>query len=60
MYLFVIGCAAASLIAQLVKNPGCAGSLLLCEGFLWLWCVGFALSWLLLLQSTGSRASGLQ
>ena len=35
---------------------GCAGSLLLCEGFLWLWQAGATL----LLRSTGSRACGLQ
>ena len=35
---------------------GCAGSLLLCTGFLYLKWAGFSLQWLLLLQSTGSRA----
>ena len=29
-------------------------------GFLWLWCMGFLLQWLLLLRSMGSRAHGLQ
>ena len=46
---------------------GCIGSLLLCAGFSLvvasggyslLWCVGFSLQWLLLLQSTGSRHMG--
>ena len=35
---------------------GCAGSLLLCTGFLK--CADFSLWWLLLLWSTGSRAQG--
>ena len=47
---------------------GCAGSLLLhwlslvvvSKGYSLLWCVGFSPWWLLLLQSMGSRASGLQ
>ena len=47
---------------------GCLGSLLLCAGFfqlsragttLQLQCSGFSLRWLLLWQSTGSRAQGL-
>ena len=46
---------------------GCAGSLLLCLGFLQLWqvgttlklqCEGFSLQWLLLLQSAGARHAG--
>ena len=36
----------------------CAGSSVLCTGFLQLLCVGFSLGWLLLLQSTGSRVHG--
>ena len=39
---------------------GCAGSLLLCMGFLQLRCMGFSLQWILLLQSTGCRALELQ
>ena len=47
---------------------GCAGSLLLHVGFLWLWRVGATLKlwcagllqWLLLLQSTGCKARRLQ
>ena len=50
-----------------VLISGCPGSLLLCAGFfqlsragttLQLQCSGFSLRWLLLLQSTGSRAQG--
>ena len=45
---------------------GCVGSLLLCGlslvavsgGYSSLWCVGFSLSWLLLLRSMGSRHAG--
>ena len=45
---------------------GCIGSLLLCGlslvavsgGYSLLWCEGFSLQWLLLLQSTGSRRVG--
>ena len=36
----------------------CAGSSVLCTGFLQLLCVGFSWRWLLLLQSTGSRVHG--
>ena len=48
---------------------GCIGSLLLCAGFSpvaanggypSVWCMGFSLRWLLLLQSTSSRRCGLQ
>ena len=35
---------------------GCAGSSLLCAGFLWLWCMGVSLWWPLLLWSRSSRA----
>ena len=38
---------------------GCVGPSLLHAGFLQLWCVGFSLQWLLLLQSMGYRC-GLQ
>ena len=34
---------------------GCTGPSLLCKGFLQLWCSGFSLLWLLLLQSSGSE-----
>ena len=37
---------------------GCIVSLLLCTGFLQLWCAGFSLRWLLLLRSMGSRHAG--
>ena len=46
---------------------GCVGSSLLCAGFSLvaagrgyssLWCTGFSLQWLLLLQSTGCRSTG--
>ena len=39
---------------------GSAGSLLMCKGFLQLWCPGFSLQWLLLLQSMGCRAQAQQ
>ena len=45
MFLF-IGCADFSLVA-------------VSGGYYWLQCPGFLLQWLLLLQSTGSRACGL-
>ena len=40
----------------------CAGFSLVAtsEGSSWLWCAGFSLRWLLLLQSMGFRARGLQ
>ena len=38
---------------------GCAGSSMQHAGFLQLWCAGFSLQWLLLLQSMGSREHGL-
>ena len=37
---------------------GCVGSSLPCAGCSSLWCPGFSLRWLLLLQSTGSRCVG--
>ena len=35
----------------------CTESLLLCTGFLQLWCAGFSLQWLLSLQNTGSKGT---
>ena len=49
MYLFVLGCAESLLLNRLVSSYG--------EPTLW-WCKGFSLQWLLLLRSTGSRATG--
>ena len=49
-YLFIFGCAGSSLLLlelSLVAESG---------GYPWLRCAGFSLRWLLLLQSTGSRA----
>ena len=49
MYLFVLGWAESLLLNRLVSSYG--------EPTLW-WCKGFSLQWLLLLRSTGSRATG--
>ena len=67
---YILNCKMGKHISILKKNYfifGCAGSSLLCMGFLWsqqagatlqLWCADFSLRWLLLLQSMGSRSWG--
>ena len=52
IYLFIFGCVGSSLLRT--------GFLLVAasRGYSSLWCTGFSLQWLLLLQSTGSRRAG--
>ena len=52
--LFIFGCVASSLlrVGFLQLQRGGWG------GYSSLWCTGFCLQWLLLLQSTGSRCTG--
>ena len=52
IYLFIYGCVGSSLL--------CTGFLLVAvsRGYSLLWCTGFALQWLLLLWSMGSRRTG--
>ena len=51
IYLFIFGCIVSLLAREfsLVAESG---------GYSLLWCAGFSLRWLLLLQSTGSRPMG--
>ena len=53
IYLFIFGCVGSSLLRvgfSLVVASG---------GYSSLWCAGFLLWWLLLLQSMGSRRAGI-
>ena len=51
IYLFIFGCVGSSLLHGL-------SLVLVSGGYSSLWCAGFSLRWLLLLQSTGSRRAG--
>ena len=51
---FIFGYAGSSLLYRLLSSFGVMGIAL------WLWCVGFSLWWLLLLQSTGWMSRGFQ
>ena len=52
IYLFIFGCVGSSLLRLGFSLVAASG------GYSLLWCTGFSLRWLLLLQTMGSRRAG--